>query len=1260
MPTVPRSYRHIWFMSLMLLAVTGGAEGATVPAGFQDLQVASGVSAPAVLAFAPDGRLFIGEKATGRIRVVKNGVLLATPVVDLNTVVPAGTYFDSFYERGLLGIAFDPAFASTQLVYVYYSLCETPGSPPQPGTSTCVSAKNRVARFRTSGDVADAGSHTVLLDDIASDGGNHNAGWLGFGPTDGKLYVSTGDGGVNHARSQDLNDVSGKILRINSDGSIPADNPYAGQAGKRGEIWAAGFRNPWRCRFRSDGRLLCADVGEASWEEIDVVFRGNNYGWPTTEGPFELARFPQFTPPIHSYAHDGSNAAITGGDFGAATSFPGDYQQSYFFADFPRGWIKRALLDATGTAVETVESFATGLGGNNVTDLVGGPDGLYYTTYGSNAVRKIVAVTGNRAPVASAAASPTQILPGGSVTFSSSGSSDADGDPLTFTWNFGDGAPAVSGPAPTHAYQTAGAYTAVLTVSDGKPSPGPATATVDITVGNPPVMTISQPTDGATFQAGSTITLAGRADDPDEGALPSSSLHWKVTFHHDDHVHPYIDDLVGAVQSFTTANTGETSADVAYEIALSATDATGITATKSIVLVPQTAEFTVATDPPGLLVTLDGQTRVTPVTVTGVVGFRRTLGAVSPQSAGGKTYAFTSWSDGGVQTHTITTQAAAATYVAAFAPLGGTPTVATPTRTPTPAPARTSTPQPTWTSTPQPIATITPVTARTATPPATPSRTPVASATPGSGSTPLAGEDLTQLGVIIARVPNPQGGGSKDPEVIRDGDMPLAGSDAPSSRQYDTWDGANTATEDWIGYVYSTPTTFTRVVFQEGRHFWDGGWFESLTVQVRQNGVWTNVPGLISTPPYPGNNGINYETFVLDFPAIGGEAIRIVGRPGGSAAFISVAELEVFGRSSTIATPTPASGCNVSAAMSQTGARDDYWRVDGVMDRGYAPRQHVQNATPISICRLDLSLFNNTGNSGGSFHVAIWNDALSEQIGGDSDSVEVATLPTTSAPPTLTTITWSANPPQPADDFWIVLQSDHNFGAGVLVRWDSSTDELSYAGSAFNGNHGDLGDLHEDFSFTVFTGSQVPTPIATPIPSVTPTPSATSTPTRTCNTTATMAQTGPRSGYWRVENAMQPSYAPRQHIQNATPISICRLDLSLFNNTGAAGGSFHVEIWDDALSAKIGGDSDSTAVAALPTTRAPATLTTITWSANPPEPTGHFWIVLQSDDNFGQGVLVRWDTTEDELSYAGAAFNGNHGDIGDLHEDFSFSVFIRP
>ena len=216
---------------LMSLGVaTAGA--ASLPTGFAETQLVSGLSSPTAMAFAPDGRLFVCEQG-GRLRVVKNGALLPTPFVTLTV--------DSAGERGLLGVAFDPDFATNHYVYVYY-------------TATSPAVHNRVSRFTANGDVAAAGSEVVLLElDNLSGATNHNGGAIHFGP-DGKLYVAVGEN-ANGANAQTLANLLGKMLRINADGTIPTDNPfYATASGRNRAIWALGLRNPFTFAFQPRDR----------------------------------------------------------------------------------------------------------------------------------------------------------------------------------------------------------------------------------------------------------------------------------------------------------------------------------------------------------------------------------------------------------------------------------------------------------------------------------------------------------------------------------------------------------------------------------------------------------------------------------------------------------------------------------------------------------------------------------------------------------------------------------------------------------------------------------------------------------------------------------------------------------------------------------------------------------------------------------------------------------------------------------------------
>jgi glucose/arabinose dehydrogenase len=351
---------------VLLAAVAFQERGfAAVPSGFSDTLIAGGLSNPTAMALAPDGRIFVAQQA-GQLRVIKNGALLAQPFVAL-TVNSGG-------ERGLLGVAFDPNFATNQFVYVYY-------------TATTPSIHNRLSRFRANGDVALSGSETILLElDNLSSATNHNGGAIHFGP-DGKLYVAVGDN-ASGANSQTLTNLLGKILRINSNGSIPADNPFFNQTtGRNRAIWALGLRNPFTFAFQpGTGRMFINDVGQNAFEEINDGIAAANYGWPATEGPTSN---PSYMSPLLSYGHGSgpfTGCAITGGVFynPEVAQFPPQYSGKYFYADFCSGWIN--VFDP---AARTAAAFATGL--SSPVDIHLAADGsLFYLARSAGAVRRIV------------------------------------------------------------------------------------------------------------------------------------------------------------------------------------------------------------------------------------------------------------------------------------------------------------------------------------------------------------------------------------------------------------------------------------------------------------------------------------------------------------------------------------------------------------------------------------------------------------------------------------------------------------------------------------------------------------------------------------------------------------------------------------------------------------------------------------------------------------------------------------------------------
>lgn len=322
---------------LSLLVACGGGGGSTIspppppPGGtFTTTTVVTGLSQPAAMALAPDGRVFVCEQG-GTLRVIKDGALLSTPFLTVNV--------DKAGERGLIGVVVDPAFATNGYVYVYY-------------TATTPTTHNRVSRFTAAGDQALAGSETVLLDlNDLSAATNHNGGGMHFGP-DGKLYVGIGDN-ANGDNSQSFTTLLGKLLRLNPDGSVPADNPFLPQtSGKSQLIWAMGLRNPYTFAFQpGTGLLLINDVGEHTWEEIDHGQAGANYGWPATEG---MTSNPAYVSPIYVYPHSGgavTGCAIVGAAFydPATPTFPAAFLHKYFFMDFCAGWV-RTLDPATASS----------------------------------------------------------------------------------------------------------------------------------------------------------------------------------------------------------------------------------------------------------------------------------------------------------------------------------------------------------------------------------------------------------------------------------------------------------------------------------------------------------------------------------------------------------------------------------------------------------------------------------------------------------------------------------------------------------------------------------------------------------------------------------------------------------------------------------------------------------------------------------------------------------------------------------------------
>ena len=546
----------------------------------------------------------------------------------------------------------DPDFVNNGFVYVYY----TASSPV---------IHNRISRLTASGDVA-SGGETVILDLPSVDGAlYHMGGALHFG-ADGKLYIATGDHEAL-AVSQSLSSAFGKVLRINSDGSIPSDNPFYTQTtGIYRAIYARGFRNPFTFAFQpGTGRLFINDVGAETYEEIDDGTPGANYGWPNSEGPNNTNGY---TAPFYYYDHTVGQAIDSAVFYDPPTSqFPALYQGKYFFSDYGAGWMKTIDL-----STRQVTTFATGIVAPVDSDV--GPDGtLYYLARGAtlNAgyVGHIV-FQADAAPIITTQPAPQSAAVGESVTFSVT----ATGSGLNYQWQRNqmdiDGATAASYTVDSVAPGNDGDKFRVI-VSNANGSTPSNEATLTVIANHAPIAAIVTPAVGTTYRCGDTINYSGTGTDPEDGTLPASAFTWQVDYYTGGLDRPFIGATSGSTSgSFVVPTFGPyTKSDVFYRIMLTVTDSGGRSHTVTRDIQPIVATVTLASNVPGIALAIDGQPKPAPFSFSGVANFQRDIGAPTPQLVNGVVYEFDGWSDGGAVTHTISTPDVNTTYTATFQPV---------------------------------------------------------------------------------------------------------------------------------------------------------------------------------------------------------------------------------------------------------------------------------------------------------------------------------------------------------------------------------------------------------------------------------------------------------------------------------------------------------------------------------------------------------------------------------------------------------------
>ncbi|HEY5882560.1 MAG TPA: PKD domain-containing protein, partial [Nakamurella sp.] len=497
--------------------------------------------------------------------------------------------------------------------------------------------------------------------------------------------------------------LDGTVIRVDPlTGAGAAGNPLAGSGDPNARrIIANGLRNPFRFTFRpGTDELWLGDVGWGDWEEInritDPVGGVSNFGWPCYEGSGRQSGYDganlnlcenlyaagpgAVTDPHFRYHHSNrvvvdetcptgsSSVAGLAFEFAGGGTYPDEYADALFFADYSRDCIWVMPKGANGVpAPGQIRTFVAGAA--NPVNLETGPGGdLFYVDFDGGTVRRISHTASNTPPIAALTATPIAGAEPLTVQFDATGSTDPDGDTISFAWDLnGDGTfgDAVGNSQVSYTYTQPGTYAATVRVTD---TPGAhATGGVTIRVGNTaPVVTMTSPVAGLTWRVGDVINFSGSATDAEDGPLPPSALTWKLVMNHcpsNCHTHP--------VQEFTGVGSGSFVApDHEYpsylELTLAATDSGGLTSTVTRRLDPRTVTLTFQTTPGGMKLTVNATEQKASFTRTVIIGSTNTVSAITPQQKGPKNYTFQSWSEGGAQTHTIVAPANATTYSARY------------------------------------------------------------------------------------------------------------------------------------------------------------------------------------------------------------------------------------------------------------------------------------------------------------------------------------------------------------------------------------------------------------------------------------------------------------------------------------------------------------------------------------------------------------------------------------------------------------------
>ena len=616
----------------------------------QHQEVLNGVPLPTSMVFLPDGRALITS--------LNGNVWITSKMDQLPVSFDLWLTLDQINnsaEHGLLEILLDPAFASNNYVYLYWSTRQN---------------KNRLSRFVHTTDHSSLLTETVIYETPDQFAGCCHTGGAASFLNDGTIVLSVGDD-FDPQLAQDMSSPFGKVHRINSDGSVPVDNPFFDTTsgiynvnGVLKTIYASGMRNPFRGSYDPvTDRFLIGDVGSndhtTAWEDIHELSSGANFGWPfcgaTGRDNLGNCNDPTYSDPILSYAHEGLGASVMGGCFYRNGNWPAEWEGRYFYGDFVRGWINYLEFDTAGRVIAEVpvvnDTLYPELDAEFIVKMIVGPDGdLYYLILyddfvsGTGSVHRLL-LDSNQLPVCDSiwatptfGAGPDMLVEfGGSVT-------DPEGAPLSYTWIFGDDESDASTLNATHTYATFGNYESELIVHDGVHDH--SCGHISIEVGQPPLVLITSPIAGSTFRAGDVITFEAQFSDDDP--MTVADLEWDIVFNHDTHVHPEADaNGIGSYDLIIPTTGHDFTGDTWYTVTVTGTDADGLQTSHSVEVFPEKQNVSILSDPLGMEVFVNSIPCITPYSQDHAIGTE--LAIVIPngqQCLAGNGYQFQEW-DGG-------------------------------------------------------------------------------------------------------------------------------------------------------------------------------------------------------------------------------------------------------------------------------------------------------------------------------------------------------------------------------------------------------------------------------------------------------------------------------------------------------------------------------------------------------------------------------------------------------------------------------------